>query len=77
MVLAYHLASAAVLLLIIVPTSPAVLDWPLEWLIVLVWMVLGCFLMLTQGKSKEVFLWIFMNTNSSAISISSGEHCWL
>ncbi|NLH28525.1 MAG: APC family permease [Syntrophomonadaceae bacterium] len=47
------LASAAVLLLIIVPTSPAALDWPLEWLIVLVWMVLGCFLMLTQGKKQR------------------------
>ena len=44
------IASAAVLLLIIIPTSPAALDWPLEWLIVLVWIVLGCILMLFQSK---------------------------
>jgi APA family basic amino acid/polyamine antiporter len=44
------IASAAVLLLIIVPMSPASLDWPLEWLIVLVWVALGCILMLFQNK---------------------------
>ena len=47
------LASAAVLLLIIVPTSPAGLDWPLEWLIVLVWIALGCLLMLNHGKRQK------------------------
>lgn len=44
------LASATVLLLLIIPTSPAALDWPLEWLIVLGWVALGCFLMLFQNK---------------------------
>ena len=48
------LSSAAVLLLIIVPTSPAALVWPLEWLIVLVWIALGCILMLFQHKGDTV-----------------------
>lgn len=47
------LASAAVLLLIIIPSSPASLDWPLEWLIVLVWLLLGFILMLVQARKDN------------------------
>lgn len=47
------IASAAVLLLIIVPSSPASLDWPLEWLIVLVWLLLGFILMLVQARKGK------------------------
>lgn len=44
------LVTAAILLLIIVPASPAALSWPLEWLIVFVWIALGCVMMLFQRE---------------------------
>jgi APA family basic amino acid/polyamine antiporter len=46
------LASGAVLLLIIIPTSPSALDWPLEWLIVLVWVAIGIVIRFFQRKKS-------------------------
>ena len=46
------LSSAAVLLLIVVPASPATLAWPLEWLIVLGWIALGFGMMPFQHREE-------------------------
>jgi APA family basic amino acid/polyamine antiporter len=46
------LASGVVLLLIIIPTSPSALDWPLEWLIVLVWVAIGIVIRFFQRKKS-------------------------
>lgn len=48
------LTSAAILLLMLIPSSPATLVWPLEWVIVLVWMALGCIIMFFLLKHRPI-----------------------
>lgn len=43
------------LLILILPYSPGALKWPLEWCIVFIWLLIGVFLLMTNGKQQRRF----------------------